>query len=412
VLIAPCGNARLRVLEQFLSANAHPYSVHDPVADPRAAALARGCGASCAEWPVVVCPGHAPKCNPGLAELGRCIGLRPEIDPGATWDVMIVGAGPAGLATAVYAASEGLSVLVLESRAYGGQAGASMRIENYFGFPTGITGAALTGRAYVQAEKFGVEIAIPATAARLDLAGATPALWLDDANERLHAHTIVLACGARYRKPALADLERFEGRSVFYWASRMEARLCEGREVILVGGGNSAGQGAVFLAAHASRVHMLIRRDRLAETMSSYLVERIAATANIELHTCSEISMLHGEGDALDSVRVRDLRTREERDFAVRHVFLFIGAEPNTDWLWGSGIEIDRNGFVCTGEAVARSGPRSTLETNVAGVFAIGDVRANSTKRVAAAVGEGAGVVAQIHAFLASAQAGALMPRH
>ncbi|WP_026355036.1 FAD-dependent oxidoreductase [Massilia niastensis] len=408
VIVAPHGHPRVRELERFLSANGHPYTVHDPAQDPAAAGLAALHGATAADWPLVLCPGAAPKRDPSLVELGRCIGLFQDTDPAKIWDVVVVGAGPAGLATAVYAASEGLSVLALETRAYGGQAAASARIENYFGFPTGITGGALTGRAYVQAEKFGVEVAIPAAAAGLNPASRPLEVVLCEGLGQVRARTVVLACGARYRRPALANLKRFEGRGVYYWASPIEARLCKGSEVILVGGGNSAGQGAVFLAGHASKVHMLVRRGGLAETMSSYLVSRIEATPNIELHAHADIAALVGEEGDLQTVRVRDIRSRQERDFAVRHVFLFIGADPNTGWLRDSGIEVDRNGFICTGRNVAAIGSaavRKALETSVPGVFAIGDVRAESTKRVAAAVGEGAAVVAQIHEFLAEAQA-------
>lgn len=227
---------------------------------------------------------------------------------------------------------------------------------------------------------------------------------LCDGLGEVHARSVVLACGARYRRPSLANLKRLEGRGVYYWASSLETRLCKGHEVILVGGGNSAGQAAVFLAGHAARVHMLVRRDGLAATMSSYLVERIAAAPNIVLHTCAEIAGLVDTGQGLERVQVRDLRTGLETDFDIRHVFLFIGADPNTGWLQGGPVELDRNGFICSGSdvtVVPGARPRRMLETSLSGVFAIGDVRAGSTKRVAAAVGEGAAVVSQVHQHLA-----------
>jgi thioredoxin reductase (NADPH) len=420
VLIGAPGHPRLHALQSWLSSNGHPHRVADPRHDAQARAVCEQQQPAAADMPLVVCPDGTVRRNPSMVELGRCLGMLPQLDSGKVWDVIVVGAGPAGLATAVYAASEGLSVLVLETRAFGGQAGASSRIENYLGFPTGISGGALAGRAYVQSQKFGVEMAIPAPAGRL-LCGSWPLqVEMCGSLQHLQAKTVVLSCGARYRRPSLANLKQFEGRGVYYWASQIEAGLCADEEVILVGGGNSAGQGAVFLSAHASKVHMLVRAGGLAATMSSYLIERIAATPNIVLHTQSEIVALEGdEEDGLRQVRVHDRRSGAETDYDVRRVFLFIGADPNTGWLGDCGVEVDDKGFirtgydveaapVCTGAAPGgtvapgSSLVRSTLETSVPGVFAIGDVRANSTKRVAAAVGEGAAVVAQVHAFLAN----------
>jgi thioredoxin reductase (NADPH) len=368
--------------------------------------------------PLVVCPDGTVKRNPTSVELGRCLGMLPELSTEKVWDVIVVGAGPAGLATAVYAASEGLSVLALETRAFGGQAGASARIENYLGFPTGISGRALAGRAYVQSLKFGVEIAIPAPAGRLICDTYPLQVEMCGSLTHLQAKTVVLACGARYRRPSLANLKQFEGRGVYYWASPIEAKLCKTEEVVLVGGGNSAGQAAVYLSGHASKVHILVRGPGLAATMSSYLIERIEATPNIVLHTHSEIVALEGnDEDGLQQVRVRCSKTDVETDYDVCRVFLFIGADPNTGWLGDCGVDVDAKGFIRTGFDVAKAQcranfdrgvyptelpPRAALETSVPGVFAIGDVRANSTKRVAAAVGEGAAVVAQIHAFLAN----------
>ena len=423
VLVGPRGNGNLFQLQSFLASNGHPHTVLDPATDAAAAALAERYQPTPQEWPLVVCPDGKVMKNPGNAELGRCLGMLPDLSGDKIFDVLVVGAGPAGLATAVYAASEGLSVLALEQRAYGGQAGASARIENYLGFPTGISGRALAGRAYVQAQKFGVEIATPASAANLLCDSWPLRVKLCDGTQ-VRARTVVLSCGARYRRPSLANLKTYEGRGVYYWASPIEAKLCKEEDIILVGGGNSAGQAAVFLSGHAARVHMVIRGDGLAASMSSYLIERIAATPNITLHTHTEIIALEGDDDGLQGVRWRNNRTGEECDCAVRRVFLFVGADPNTDWLHDCAVAVDEQGFIRTGFDVTRAEcrahrhaaqsfnpppdlpERAALETSVPGVFAIGDVRAGSTKRVAAAVGEGAAVVSQIHGFLARLPAG------
>ena len=402
ILIGAPGNAALFDLQSFLASNAHPYTLRDPLLDAEAGAVAREHAPGRHEWPLVVFPDGLVLKNPTMAQVGKHLGLSPHFDPGTVFDVLVVGAGPAGLATAVYAASEGLSVTVLEQRAYGGQAGASARIENYLGFPTGVSGRALAGRAYVQALKFGAEVAIPVPAARL-LCGEDPLrVVLGDATE-LQARTVVLACGARYRRPALDNLAQYEGRGVYYWASPVEARLCSRAEVVLVGGGNSAGQAAVFLSAHAATVHMVIRGPGLVATMSSYLIERIAAAPNIVLHTHQEVIALDGDAHGLTRVHCRSRSGGVAVEYATRSLFLFIGAEPNTAWLDDCEVHVDSAGFILTG---ADAGPesRAQLETSVPGVFAIGDVRANSTKRVAAAVGEGAAVAAQIHAYLARMQ--------
>jgi thioredoxin reductase (NADPH) len=405
VLIATPGHPRVHALQGWLNSNGIPNKALDPQADEQARALCERHHPLAGDMPLVVCPDGSVRKNPSTVELGRCLGTLPELNSNQVWDVIVVGAGPAGLATAVYAASEGLSVLALETRAYGGQAAASARIENYLGFPTGISGRALAGRAYVQSRKFGVELAIPAPAGRLACDSYPLEVEMCGSLQRLQARTVVLSCGARYRRPSLANLTQFEGKGVYYWASPLEAKLCASEEVVLVGGGNSAGQAAVFLSGFASRVHMLIRRDSLASTMSSYLIERIEATPNIVLHTHSEIVALEGTSeDGLRQVRVRDNRDEVETDYDVRRLFLFIGAEPNTGWLGDCGVEVDAKGFILTGydaPGCALESRQASLETSVPGVFAIGDVRANSTKRVAAAVGEGAAVVSQIHAFLA-----------
>jgi thioredoxin reductase (NADPH) len=351
------------------------------------------------------------KC-PSEFELARRLGLLPALSADHVYDAAIVGAGPAGLAAAVYAASEGLSVLVFDTRVIGGQAGASARIENYLGFPTGISGQALAGRAFVQAQKFGAEVAVPVAVTRIDCACSPRALYLD-CGLRLSAKTVIIATGAKYRRPDIADLDKYEGRGIYYWASPIEAKLCRREEVVLVGGGNSAGQAAVFLASHAAHVHLLIRGADLAKGMSSYLVERIASLANVTLHVETEIVAFEGDDEGLHSVRWRKRTNGLEETKPIRRVFLFVGADPNTGWLSNCGVKLDDKGFVCTGSELAHDeSPRPAqalrprhplpLETTVSGVFAIGDARAGSTKRVAAAVGEGAAVVAQVHAWLAA----------
>jgi thioredoxin reductase (NADPH) len=339
--------------------------------------------------------------NPSEHELARCVGLVRPIDPARVYHVVVVGAGPAGLATAVYAASEGLSVLVLDCRAFGGQAGASARIENYLGFPTGITGIALMARAYNQAQKFGAEMAIPdevsALHAQTDGAGNFT-LQLSN-GERVSTRAVVIASGARYRRPAVDSLHAFEGSSVHYWATPLEGKLCANQEVALVGGGNSAGQAAVYLASQSAKVWMLLRGSDLSASMSRYLVDRIEGHTNIEVLRRAQVSGLEGRDGILEAVRWRLGTNGQEVRRPIRHLFLFIGAEPNTDWLAGSGVALDAKGFVLTGEDAGHD--RHPLETNRRGVFAIGDVRSKSIKRVAAAVGEGAHVVAALHSYLA-----------
>ena len=401
VIIGPEGNADVLRLEGFLSRNGHPLTHLDPQTDPCARTLLDQFEVTAEELPIVLCPGGQLLRNPTESALARCIGLVSAIDENRLYDVAIIGAGPAGLAASVYGGSEGLNVLTLDCRAFGGQAGASARIENFLGFPTGISGMALMARAYNQAQKFGVEIAIPDEALRLEcpVAGDGGNHLLTLANdERVRARAIVIATGARYRRPAVDGLERFEGASVHYWASPLEARLSAGLDVALVGGGNSAGQAAVFLAGHANRVTILARRA-LSETMSRYLVERIEAQPNIELLEGVEITAVEGEGRALESVRWRRKNGGDAGALRVRQLFLFIGADPNTDWLAGTGIALDPRGFVLTGRDAGAD--RLTLESSRRGVFAVGDVRSESVKRVAAAAGDGAQVVASVHTFLA-----------
>lgn len=404
ILVGAPGNVDMFRLQSFLARNGHPHSSRNPATDVQASALVARYQPRPEELPLVVCPDGSIRKNPTLVDLGRCLGMLPDLSADIVLDLLVVGAGPAGLATAVYAASEGLSVLVVEQYAYGGQAGASARIENYLGFPTGISGRALAGRSYVQAQKFGAEIAIPATAARLWCGESPIRLTLCD-ETTLRSHAVVLACGARYRRPNWDQLSRFEGRGVYYWASPLEAKLCRGAEVVVVGGGNSAGQAAVFLSGYASRVHIVVRGATLASSMSSYLVERIAATKNIQLHTNTEITALDGDASGLVAVQWRNRANRSEEQRAMRWVFLFVGADSNTEWLRDCGVTVDQHGFVLTGADVRKDAgtiAHASLETSVPGIFAIGDVRAGSTKRVAAAVGEGAAVVAQVHAYLAT----------
>src|SRR5579863_2272684 len=386
-------------LEGFLARNGHPHQRLDPATDSCAQALIERFRIEPHELPIVLCPNGALLRDPSDDRLARCLGLVKPVDPDKIYDVVIVGAGPAGLAASVYAASEGLSALVLDCRAFGGQAGALARIENYLGFPTGITGMALMGRAYNQAQKFSAEMAIPDEVQGLQSPQAANGgrFLLTLANtERVRARAVVIATGAQYRRLDVPNLAEFEGSSVHYWASPLEGQLCGGQEVGLVGAGNSAGQAAVYLSSRAARVWLIVRGPGLDTSMSRYLVDRIAATPNIEVFPQAEVTALEGQDGILQAVRCRSHRSGEEVRRAIRHLFLFIGAEPHTAWLSGSGVTLDGKGFVRTGGNIDRP-----LETCLAGVFAIGDVRSGSVKRVAAAVGEGAQVVAALHAYLA-----------
>ncbi|MGP0091386.1 MAG: FAD-dependent oxidoreductase [Xanthobacteraceae bacterium] len=405
VIVGRAENGDVLRLENFLARNGQPHRRLDPETDAEAKALIERFHVDPGQLPIVLCPGGQLLRNPSETELARCIGLVGPISPDRVYDVAVVGAGPAGLATAVYAASEGLSVLVLDCRAFGGQAGASARIENYLGFPTGITGIALMARAYNQAQKFGVEMAIPDEVSGLQVPGDPGeghfVLKLSGA-ERASARSIVIASGARYRRLAVENLEAFEGSSVHYWASPLEGKLCTGQEVALVGAGNSAGQAVVYLASRVAKVWLLVRGPDLQSSMSRYLVDRITGLANVEVLTRTEVTGLEGTGGMLEAVRWQRGPSGEEVRRPIRHLFLFIGAEPNTDWLSGSGVALDAKGFVLCGADAA--GDRRPLETSRRGVFAIGDVRSTSVKRVAAAVGEGAQVVATLHAFLAAGE--------
>lgn len=401
VIIGPPGSGDVLRLQGFLARGGIPHRALDSETDPCARTLIERFHVDPHHLPIVLCPNGKLLHNPGENEIARCVGLLRPIDANKVYDVAIVGAGPAGLAAAVYAASEGLSTIVLDCHAFGGQAGASSRIENYLGFPTGISGMALMARAYNQAQKFGVEVIIPDEAKLLgatSMAGGGYTVAVGD-GETVHARTVVIASGARYRRLDLPNLAQFEGTSIHYWASPIEARLCRDQEVALVGAGNSAGQAAVYLASHVRKVTLLARRDSLDATMSRYLVERIKAQPNIEVLVETEIEALEGHEGNLEQVRWRNRTTGAETTRGIHHVFLFIGADPNTDWLTDCNVALDAKGFVRTGPDVAPG--HGLMETSRDGVFAIGDVRCGSTKRVAAAVGEGAQVVAALHAYLA-----------
>jgi thioredoxin reductase (NADPH) len=397
IIVGRPGNGDVLRLAGFLRRNGHPHQSLDPETDPEAQALVERFHVLPCQLPIVLCPDGRMLRNPGEMELARCIGLVSAVDADKLYDVAIVGAGPAGLATAVYAASEGLSIIVLDCRAFGGQAGASARIENYLGFPTGITGMALMGRAYSQAQKFGADLSIPMEAERLAPNGKGFSLGLS-CGESLKARAIVLACGAEYRRLDVANLDEFDS-SIHYWASPLEAKLCAGEEVALVGAGNSAGQAAVYLASHAKKVWMIVRGRDLADSMSRYLVDRIAQQPNIEVVTQTNVTALEGRDGALQTIRWCS-KSGEEMSRPIAHLFLLIGAQPNTKWLSGSGVRTCAKGFVATGPDAGNDARH--LETSVPGIFAIGDVRLNSVKRVGAAIGEGAQVVAALHGYLAA----------
>src|SRR6184192_3552419 len=411
VLIGPSDSAGVIRLQGFLTRNGFPHHLLDPERDHDAAELIERYSPSPSDWPLVVAADGTVLRNPGETDLARALGM---IGPTGNkiYDVAIVGCGPAGLATAVYAASEGLSVVVLDARAFGGQAGASARIENYLGFPTGISGQALAGRAFTQAQKFGADTMIPMSVKALDCARRDGDFALAlDGGETLRARSVVVASGARYRRPEIENLGTFEGRGVWYWASPIEARLCANQDVILVGGGNSAGQSAVFLSGHARKVFMIIRGGGLGASMSRYLIERIEATPNIELIFNAEVVGLEGiDGVSLERVRWRSRLSPEVFTMDIRNLFLFVGADPATGWLDGCGVTLDRGGFVVTGAQSEQNSGRlvAPLETSVPGVYAVGDVRSGSVKRVGGAIGEGAQVVASLHGFLGDAAKPAL----
>jgi thioredoxin reductase (NADPH) len=399
VILGEAGSPDTVRLRGLLTRNSYPHSLID--ADGlEGKALVERLGVLPADLPILICPNGMVMRRPSDAEAGVGLGIVPDIEPESVYDVIVVGAGPAGLAVAVYAASEGLAVLVLDSRSFGGQAGASSRIENYLGFPAGISGQALTARAFLQAQKFGAQFAVPVSVMELDCSKPPRHRIALDNGISIYGRTVVIASGARYRRPEIENLDRFEGTSVSYWATPIEATLCEGRDIVLVGGGNSAGQAAVYLSAHARKMYLAVRSRGLDASMSRYLIDRIKATPNIELRVSTAVTGLSGPADGtLTSVDMTSRETGNSQRVDVQHLFLFIGADPNTRWL-DQRIALDDKGFVKTGDD-----PKFSLETSSLGVFAIGDVRRGSVKRVAAGVGEGAAVVAQIHAYLASLQA-------
>jgi len=407
VLVGSVHSAGTLRIKEFLSRNGHPFGYIDLDRDADVQDLLDRFEIAVADIPVLICRGEVVLRNPSNEKIADCLGFNQNIDRSHVRDIVIVGAGPAGLAAAVYGASEGLDVLVIESNSPGGQAGSSSRIENYLGFPMGIPGQELAGRAYAQAQKFGAEILIARGAAALTCDRKPYVIQIDEGS-RVQARTVIIATGAQYRKPSLDNLSQFEGAGVYYSATFMEAQLCEGDDVIVVGGGNSAGQAAVFLAERARRVHMLVRSDGLADTMSRYLIRRIEETPSIELRTGTEIVGL--EGDAhLERVRWRDNRSGETTSHEVRHVFLMLGALPNTGWLAGC-LALDPSGFIKTGPDLSTDDLSSArwplartphlLETSLPGVFAVGDVRGGNIKRVASAVGEGSIAVAFVHQVL------------
>jgi thioredoxin reductase (NADPH) len=414
VLLGRAGSAPLLRLQGFLSRSAYPHLAID-CSSSRGQQLIADLALPAEDLPLLICPCGRLLKHPSNEEAAAWLGINPALPADVVYDVAVVGAGPAGLATAVYAASEGLSVLVLDREAVGGQAGASARIENYLGFPTGISGVALTGRALNQAQKFGAEVAIPVAASQLTgkslatQADTTLQIALSE-NQCVRARTVVIASGAKYKRPAIANLHDFEGAGVHYWASPVESKLCAGEEVVLVGAGNSAGQAAVFLAPHVKRLSLMVRGAGLEASMSRYLIQRIAALDNVDIHVGHELTELHGTClGGLEGATFKDRATGLARRLPVRHVFMFIGAEPNTGWLSGC-VALDDKGYVVTGAAALDDDQPSValpLETSLPRVFAIGDVRSGSTKRVASAVGEGAAVVAQIHSVLGGARANA-----
>jgi thioredoxin reductase (NADPH) len=393
-------------IKEFLTRNAHPYTSVDPDRDSGIQDLLDRFRFTIADLPVLICRGSAVLRNPTNREIADCLGFNEAIDQTHMRDVVVVGAGPAGLAAAVYAASEGLDVLVIESSSPGGQAGSSSRIENYLGFPSGITGQELTGRAYTQAQKFGADVAIAESATHLDCAPKAYKIQIDS-GEQIKARTVVIATGAEYRKLPLENISQFEGAGIYYGATFIESQLCEDEEVVVVGGGNSAGQAAVFLAQTARRVHMLIRSKGLAETMSRYLIRRIEDSPAIELRTCTEITALDGDGHLERVTWRKDQGPSETHD--IQHVFVMTGAAPSTKWLSGCVI-LDDQGFVKTGPDLSREDlaaaqwplarPPHLLETSRPGVFAVGDVRAGNVKRVASAVGEGSIAISFVHRAL------------
>ena len=408
ILLGSRHSARTLELREFLTRNEHPYAYVDLDTDKTSQELLDRFQVKREEVPVTVCikTGRVLR-NPTIQKLSDCIGLNSMVNESQVRDLIIVGAGPAGLAAAVYAASEGLDVLTIETATPGGQAGSSSKIENYLGFPTGVSGQELAARAIAQTEKFGAKMMVAHSVTRLDCAAHPYKVVLDD-GRKIAARAVVIATGAQYNKPAIANLAKFEGQGVYYGATYMEAQLCGGDEVIVVGGGNSAGQAATFLCQSAGKVRMLVRSGQLSDTMSRYLIQRIEENPNIDLHYRTEITGLDGDGH-LERVTWLDKASGQSSTQNIRHVFAMAGASPRTDWLKGC-VAMDDKGFILTGRdldtvtdgpAWPLPRPPQMLETSLPGVFAVGDVRAGNVKRVASAVGEGAIAVHLVHRVLA-----------
>jgi thioredoxin reductase (NADPH) len=406
VLIGSTHSADTLRIKEFLMRNGHPYSYIDLERDPDVQNLLDSFHLAASEIPVVICRGKVVLRNPSKQQIADCLGFNESIDQTHVRDLVVIGAGPSGLAAAVYGASEGLDVLMLETSSPGGQAGSSSKIENYLGFPTGISGQELAARAYNQAQKFGAEMLI-AKGTRL-VCDSKPYVVEVESGARIPARTVVIATGAEYRRPPLKNLSRFEGAGVYYGATFVEAQLCGGEEVIVVGGGNSAGQAAVFLAETTKRVDMLVRSAGLAKSMSRYLIRRIEQTPTIVLHLYTEIVAFEG-GDHLESVRWRNNQTGQIEEHNIRHVFVMTGGDPNSRWLDGC-VALDPKGFIKTGHDLSSENLSAAgwplarqphlLETSLPGVFAVGDVRGGSIKRVASAVGEGSIAISFVHQVL------------
>jgi thioredoxin reductase (NADPH) len=406
VLIGSTHSADTLRIKEFMMRNGHPYSYIDLERDPKVQNLLDDFNIDASEIPVLVCRGRVVLRNPTSQQVADCLGFNETIDQTQIRDLVIIGAGPSGLAAAVYGASEGLEVLMLETSSPGGQAGSSSRIENYLGFPTGISGQELAARAYNQAQKFGAQMLI-AKGTRLACDRKPYAVEVEN-GAQIPARTVIIATGAEYRRPSIKDLSRFEGVGVYYGATFVEAQLCGGEEAIVVGGGNSAGQAAVFLADMTKRTYMLIRSAGLAESMSRYLIRRIEGTSTIALCPHTEIVALEG-GDHLESIRWQNNQTGQIEEHNIRHLFVMTGADPNTRWLDGC-VALDAKGFIKTGPDLSPEDLSTThwplarppylLETSLPGVFAIGDVRSGSIKRVASAVGEGSIAISFVHKVL------------
>ncbi|HXA49485.1 MAG TPA: FAD-dependent oxidoreductase [Candidatus Acidoferrum sp.] len=410
VLMGSRHSAKTLELREFLSRNGYPYTYVDLDTDRTSQELLDRFHVQASEVPVVICSGVHVMRSPSIQEVARCLGFNGVLDGEQVRDVIIIGAGPAGLAAAVYGASEGLDTLVIETQAPGGQAGSSSKIENYLGFPTGVSGLELAARATTQAQKFGARMVIARNVVRVNC-DRRPYQVMLDGGDPLATRAIVIATGAQYNKLEVAGMEKYEGKGIYYGATYIEAQLCGGEEAAVVGGGNSAGQAAVFLSQTARKVHMLVRRNELSSTMSRYLIQRLTENPQIELHYNTEITAVEGDG-ALERLVWRDRTTRETSSHDVRHLFVMTGASPRTEWLRGC-LALDDKGYILTGRDIENvpandESPKwplnrapHMLETSLPGVFAVGDARANNVKRVASAVGEGAISIHLVHRALA-----------